>query len=180
MPRPPWHHRHRTSSRATGWRRRLGRITDRLATESGPGLAGITDGTSARLTDQYETDRPPKSALNSLQKMDVPDWLFSRDPARGGTVFHQICAVRRIYFTDTSRLSRHRLWAGSPLTPDPHQAQPGIHDHSRIRRHRHRTPLRGADDQRHPAISLHNVRHRRPAGPRRLPGSFPRGAGPVV
>jgi hypothetical protein len=44
---------------------------------------------------------------------------------------------------------------------------------------RHRTPLRGADDQRHPAVSLHHVRHRRPAGPSRLPGPFPRGVSDV-
>jgi hypothetical protein len=44
--------------------------------------------TPARLTDQYETDRPPKSAPNPLQKMDVPDWLFSRDPAREGDGIH--------------------------------------------------------------------------------------------
>jgi hypothetical protein len=169
IPRPPLHHRHRASSRATGWRatgwrmvRQIGFLTqslggkgitlDRLAGgvvwaiqfqrhvalillpafdqpsrrpqrrrlwrdhQSGgrlrQGSPAAPPRTSARLTDQYETDRAPKSAPNPLQKMDVPDWLFSRDPARGGTAFPSNLCGPPDCFTDTSRLLRRRPCQG--------------------------------------------------------------------
>jgi hypothetical protein len=86
-------------------------------------------GTSAHLTDQYETDRPPKSALNSLQKTDVPDWLFSRDPARGNLVPSNLCGPPDC-FTDTSRLLRRRpLWQATrfSLCYPSYLARPGDH-----------------------------------------------------
>jgi hypothetical protein len=56
---------------------------------------------------------------------------------------------------------RPRMSQSSPLDARPTAAQSGAHDHPR--NHHHRTPLRGADNRRHPGLSLHHQRHLRPA-----------------
>jgi hypothetical protein len=105
---------------------------------------------------------PPRSPKKSLKIKHLAKRCRATVPTKSGlgTVWVQIGKavgppfVRRRPPVATGQcyVALRRRFAAA-LDARPRSAQPGAHD-------RHRTPLRGADDQRHPALSLHHQRHR--------------------